>query len=147
MNTMPSQSGQNHKPSTAIRTVQQFDLSKITGYGWNAVYEALNLAIDGIGGITNQPRCIADNGYLNEAGEYLENVLEFLTLERRRAMETLIEKDHSSENDIDQIGRLKLTWMLYDDAPLADISQMALAVLAEERSGKGKPVDNGGKSP
>ena len=60
----------------------QISMAGITGYGWQAAFDALMLAINGISGIREQPRC--EGKYprqYNAAGEYLEDLQEILSLE------------------------------------------------------------------
>ncbi|MDO9416224.1 hypothetical protein [Pararhizobium sp.] len=116
----------------AVSMAAQLDIANVKGSGWAGIYDALSTVITTIDAITNQPRCGNDRK-LNPAGEYLESITQFLMFERRRVMEVLMAKEPEPDDDIDALGRLKLTWHLYDDAPFDFIAQTSLNMLAAKR--------------
>lgn len=92
----------NGIPEQFLRPQQDFlnelDMTAFEGRQFNAVYDALSLAITGFSAILSQPRC-KSTGRTNPAGEYLSEMLEFMHSERTRLIETLNHKKPSTGDD------------------------------------------------
>ncbi|TQX88461.1 MULTISPECIES: hypothetical protein [unclassified Rhizobium] len=85
------------------------DLSSVKSLGWLGVYDGLTLAIEAIQGVMRRPQC-GNGRVLNASGEYLDAIANFLTAERRRAMETLQAKPVDMASDPDLVLKLLLHW-------------------------------------
>lgn len=74
--------------SSAVTMVEQLDLAGVEDAMWIAINDGLSVAEHGLEGIMQRPQCEAKNSP-NAAGRYLEAICDFVTDERRRAMEVL----------------------------------------------------------
>jgi hypothetical protein len=72
--------------ANAVTMSADLDIGKVVGHDWVAIYEALTLAIKGIGATTSQPGGDDKGEVLNAAGEYINAVESFLLYERRRVV-------------------------------------------------------------
>lgn len=78
--------------------LNELDMTAFEGRQFNAVFDALSLAITGFSAILSQPRC-KQSERANPAGEYLSEMLEFMHSERTRLIETLLHKKPSAADD------------------------------------------------
>lgn len=117
-------------PETMV--LQSLDMSGFEGTQWEAAYDALTLAINGMQGIENQPRCSGSRGLLNAAGDYLDCLSEFLHLERTRLMENL--RLYRPTMDVDKARRACLL-MKYEaecgELSMSDMAAYALSLTSE----------------
>jgi DNA polymerase III epsilon subunit-like protein len=99
------------------------NMSTFEGIQFNAVYDALTLAINGLRGISNQPRCQLNRGLLNPAGEYIDSLVEFFHAERVRLLETL----HHTKVEGDYNKRLRMNLLVQHEAECAELEPAELA--------------------
>ncbi len=74
------------KPDLA--ELEKLDMQSLEGHQFKAVYDALSLAILGLSGILEQPRCKI-GGRANGAGNYVSTLQEFMHAERTRLIDAL----------------------------------------------------------
>lgn len=104
------------------------DMSSLEGKQFEAVYDALSMAIVGFTGILNQPRCRSEKDEsCNKAGEYISSMLEFLHTERIRLVEVRHHKKATSE--LDERDRLHL--LVRYEAECADLAAFVLDIARE----------------
>ncbi|MEZ2130094.1 MULTISPECIES: hypothetical protein [unclassified Sinorhizobium] len=122
------------RPKT--RALHALDMSRLEGYQWNAVYDALTLATTGILGVQNQPRCQGAGGAsLNSAGEYLDILVEFLNLERTRLIECL--KLHEPDTEDHRLIRANLLMRFeaeYGELSMPELAAYALSLATEKKA-------------
>lgn len=112
--------------------LNELDMTALEGRQFNALYDALSLAITGISGVMNQPRSKSVGG-LNPAGEYLSTMFEFMHYERTRLIETL---NHRKPKDDDE-AHIRVCLLVQYEAECQDMkaSEMAAFVLSLQTKG------------
>lgn len=120
----------NGIPEQFLRPQQDFlnelDMTAFEGRQFNAVYDALSLAITGFSAVLSQPRC-KSTGRANPAGEYLAEMLEFMHSERTRLIETLNHKTPSAGDD----AHNRMCLLVQYEAECADMKAGELARLRQ----------------
>lgn len=106
--------------------LNELDMTAFEGRQFNAVYEALSLAITGLSGVMNQPRSKTDRG-LKPAGEYLSTMLEFMHSERTRLIETL---NHRKPKDDDE-AHVRMCLLVQYEAECEDMKAGELAAFVK----------------
>ncbi|WP_421616627.1 hypothetical protein [Agrobacterium tumefaciens] len=116
----------NGIPAQFLRPEQdwlnELDMTAFEGRQFNAVYDALSLAITGLSGVMNQPRSKTDTG-LKPAGAYLSTMLEFMHSERTRLIETL---NHRKPKDDDE-AHIRMCLLVQYEAECEDMKAGELA--------------------
>ena len=129
----------NDIPDQFLRPEQdwlnELDMTAFEGRQFNAVYEALSLAITGLSGVLNQPRSKTDRG-LNPAGKYLSTMFEFMHSERTRLIETL---NHRKPKDDDE-AHIRMCLLIQYEAECQDMEADELAAFVKSFD-KSAPVD------
>ena len=115
--------------------LNELDMTAFEGRQFNAVYEALSLAIIGLSGVLNQPRSKTDRG-LNPAGKYLGTMFEFMHSERTRLIETL---NHRKPKDDDE-AHIRMCLLIQYEAECQDMEANELAAFVKSFD-KSAPVD------
>lgn len=106
--------------------LNELDMTAFEGRQFNAVYDALSLAITGLSGVMNQPRSKTDKG-LNPAGKYLSTIVEFMHSERTRLIETL---NHRKPKDDDE-AHIRMCILVQYEAECEDMKASALAAFVK----------------
>ncbi|WP_312806500.1 hypothetical protein [Agrobacterium cavarae] len=110
------------------------DLRGVRDTGFVAIYDAITACIETLDGIVNQPRCGGDRGF-NPAGDYLAGLSDYLTYERRRAMEALEAMHIPRGSDPETKNAMLLQWMARDgDMSFAEIAAIATRMEEEQQS-------------
>ena len=112
------------KPDLSV--LDGLDTSKFVGTQWNAVYDALSLAISGISGIGCQPRCEESPHVLNPAGDYLDYLSEFLINERERLIKNLHIHQPSSADE----STTRASLLVRYEAECGELNMTAMAAYA-----------------
>ncbi|UXT43241.1 hypothetical protein FY137_18400 [Agrobacterium tumefaciens] len=115
--------------------LNELDMTALEGRQFNAVYDALSLAITGLSGVMNQPRSKFVGG-LNPAGEYLSTMFEFMHSERTRLIETL---NHRKPKDDDE-AHIRMCLLIQYEAECEDMKAGELAAFVKLFD-KSTPVD------
>jgi hypothetical protein len=115
--------------------LNELDMTALEGRQFNAVYDALTLAITGFSGVMNQPRSKSARG-LNPAGEYLSTMFEFMHSERTRLIETL---NHRKPKDDDE-AHIRMCLLVQYEAECEDMKAGELAAFVKSFE-KITPVD------
>jgi hypothetical protein len=115
--------------------LNELDMTAFEGRQFNAVYEALSLAITGLSGVMNQPRSKTDRG-LKPAGEYLNTMLEFMHSERTRLIETL---NHRKPKN-DEEAHIRMCLLVQYEAECEDMRAIELAAFVKSFDNSA-PVD------
>ncbi|AVH43975.1 hypothetical protein [Agrobacterium tumefaciens] len=120
--------------------LNELDMTDFEGRQFNAVYEALSLAITGLSGVMNQPRSKTDRG-LNPAGKYLSTMFEFMHSERTRLIETL---NHRKPKDDDE-AHFRMCLLIQYEAECQDMeaNELAAFVKSFEKSASVDKSNNG----
>ncbi|CVI58828.1 hypothetical protein CFBP4996_19605 [Agrobacterium leguminum] len=120
----------NGIPAQFLRPEQdwlnELDMTAFEGRQFNAVYEALSLAITGLSGVMNQPRSKTDRA-LNPAGKYLSTMFEFMHSERTRLIETL---NHRKPKDDDE-AHFRMCLLIQYEAECQDMEANELAAFVK----------------
>ena len=120
-------SGPMHRSSKPeISMLGNFDMSRFVGNQWDAVYDALSLAISGISGIESQPRCEDKPHILNPAGDYLDDLSEFLINERERLIKKLQMQQPGNADE----RRTRASLLVRYQAECGELSMAAMAAYA-----------------
>lgn len=120
----------------AMVMAEELGLSNVNTLGMVAIYDALSSCIETLDGIINQPRC-GDDGRPAAAGCYVYAVSNFLTSQRRRAMEVLAARPLPAGEDPEARNFMILQWIAKDgDTSFADIAAMALKMEDEQQAYK-----------
>lgn len=120
--------------------LNELDMKDFEGRQFNAVYEALSLAITGLSGVMNQPRSKTDRG-LNPAGKYLSTMFEFMHSERTRLIETL---NHRKPKDDDE-AHFRMCLLIQYEAECQDMeaNELAAFVKSFDKSASVDKLNNG----
>ncbi|CDN91791.1 hypothetical protein [Agrobacterium tumefaciens] len=113
--------------------LNELDMTALEGRQFNAVYDALSLAITGLSGVMNQPRSKSLGG-LNPAGKYLCTMFEFMHSERTRLIETL---NHRKPKD-DYEAHIRMCLLVQYEAECEDMkaSELAAFVMSIQEGGE-----------
>lgn len=115
------QNAQSYLPAQ-FGAAHGLDMTKLRGEQFCALYDALTLAINGMVGIMNQPRC-EERGNVNAAGQYLEAMAEILSQEKIRLIENL--RQHVPASKGEAFSRMHL--LVRYEAECADMTAADLA--------------------
>ncbi len=115
--------------------LNELDMTAFEGRQFNAVYDALSLAITGLSGVMNQPRSKSAGG-LNPAGKYLCTMFEFIHSERTRLIETL---NHRKPTDEDEaLYRMHLLVQYEAECQEMSAADLAAFVLSLQENGEAR---------
>lgn len=119
-------------PQNAARMLQSFDLSRMNGYGWHAIYDALTIIAHALEGITQQPRCGDGADRLSPAGEYVEAISDFALTERSRLVEWLTTARPKTKDGWDARDAIllmdRVSWL---EGGVTGVAEYALSLHAE----------------
>ncbi|MBB3977395.1 hypothetical protein GGQ64_002601 [Rhizobium azooxidifex] len=110
-------------------------MAGISSYGWQAALDALQLAINGISGIREQPRCAGKNSrQYNAAGEYLEDLQGILNREVERLIAAAT-SDQCDEEEWQHRAQIRIQVAARDnELNLLEMADFALRLHKEGRN-------------